>query len=88
MLPSLLGKYIHHTPSYISTRSLKRREKKREVIIMTKFEIKGNTITSENQFGKDTFEIVDKYIHHTPSYISTRSLKRRELYATLQYGKV
>ena len=27
---------------------------------MTKFEIKGNTITSENQFGKDTFEIVDK----------------------------
>lgn len=27
---------------------------------MTRFEIKGNTITSENQFGKDTFEIVDK----------------------------
>lgn len=27
---------------------------------MTIFEIKGNTITSENQFGKDTFEIVDK----------------------------
>lgn len=27
---------------------------------MTRFEIIGNTITSENQFGKDTFEIVDK----------------------------
>lgn len=27
---------------------------------MTRFEIKGNTIVSENQFGKDTFEIVDK----------------------------
>lgn len=27
---------------------------------MTRFEINGNTITSENQFGKHTFEIVDK----------------------------
>lgn len=27
---------------------------------MTRFEINGNTITSENQFGKDTFEIVEK----------------------------
>lgn len=27
---------------------------------MTRFEIKGNTITNENMFGKDTFEIVNK----------------------------